>query len=69
LISSIILSTIKLGVTGINLLATFKKISDLLKRLKPPNMDKEDQDVNTQNMKLIKNTMFYLLIGALVAIV
>ena len=47
----------------------FQEISDLLKRLKPPNMDKEDQNVNTQNMKLIKNTMFYVLIGALIAIV
>jgi hypothetical protein len=46
----------------------FQKISELLKNLKPPNMDKEDQDVNDQNMKLIKNTMFYVLIGALSAI-
>ena len=28
-------------------------------------MSKQDQDVNDQNMKLIKNTMFYVLIGAL----
>ena len=46
----------------------FQKISDLLKQLKSPNMDKEDQAVNDQNMKLIKNTMFYILIGALSAI-
>lgn len=43
----------------------FQEISKLLKQIKPPNMSKQDQDVNDQNMKLIKNTMFYVLIGAL----
>lgn len=46
----------------------FQKISGLLKKLKPPDMSKQDKDVNDQNMKLIKDTMFYVLIGASSAI-
>lgn len=46
----------------------FEELSKLLKQLTPPNMSKQDQDIKDQNMKLIKNTIFYVLIGALSAI-